>query len=141
MKIDLLLTSAVLAGAIVSTAQAQVMTEDQAMERGREVIALWWDADGEALWNAMTPEFQQQLGSIEPLLASRDDLVEQFGGETEVVDERVVPLGENLAYWRIIELDAGPEAFVLHLIIRPDGLVALGRGGFESEIGWPPTAK
>lgn len=116
----------------------QSMSDEQAIERGRELIAWWWDAEADKLWQAFTPAFQTQLGDIEPLLESRDEIFDTFGGEAEVLKEVVVPAGDNMAYWRVIELEDGPEPFVLHLILQPDGLVALGRGGFESEMGGPP---
>lgn len=141
MMVSRWLAAAAVAGSMTAAAQAQTMSENQTLERGREVIALWWEGDGEALWATMTPEFQQQLGSIDPLLDSRDNLWEQFGEEAEVLEERVMPAGNNMAYWRVVELDSGPEPFVVHLVIQPDGLLALGRGGFMSGIGGPPDGE
>ena len=68
-------------------------------------------------------------------------MVDQFGEEAEIIEEVVLPAGDNAAYWRIVELEAGPEPFVIHLVIQPDGMMALGRAGFESQIGRPPPAE
>ena len=135
------MAAAAIGASMTVSAEAQTMSENQVLERGREVIGLWWDADGDGLWATMTPEFQQQLGSVVPLLDNRDNLLDQFGGEAEVLEERVIPAGGNMAYWRVVELEDGPEPFVLQLVITPDGLVAMGRGGFMSEIGGPPEAE
>jgi hypothetical protein len=131
--------SCVAAAALVTPAlAAQTMDEQQVLERGRQVAATWWDADGPQLWDMLAPAFQAQLGDVEPLLQNRDRLVDEFGEEAEVLREAVEPLGENMQYWRVIELESGPEPFILQLVIQPDGLVAVGRGGWQSELGGPP---
>jgi len=117
---------------------AQTMEAHDVTERGRLVAATWWDADGERLWAMLAPAFQAQLGDVEPLLQNRDRLVDEFGEEAEVIREAVEPLGDNMQYWRVVELENGIEPFVLQLVIQPDGLVASGRGGWQSELGGPP---
>jgi len=134
------LLGGLLIGMFAAPAAAQ-MTNDEAKDRGRALVALWWDADGDALWGAMTEGFQAQVGSIDALIQSRDDVVDEFGEEAEVLEELVMPAGDNTAYWRILELEQGPEPFIIHLVLQPDGQMVLGRGGFESQIGRPPAVE
>lgn len=138
MNLRQLILGGLFLGASAAPAGAQMNTEE-VKERGRALVAMWWDADGDALWEAMSEGFQAQLGNIETLIQSRDDLVAEFGEEAEVLEEIVLPAGPNMAYWRIVDLEQGPEPFVIHLVLQPDGQMALGRGGFESELGRPPA--
>ena len=140
MKLRQLILGALFLGALAAPAGAQMNTEE-VKERGRALVAMWWDADGDALWEAMTEGFQAQVGSIEPLMQSLDDLVAEFGEEAEVLEEIVLPAGTNMAYWRIVDLEQGPEPFIIHIVLQPDGQITLGRGGFESELGRPPAVE
>ena len=64
MKVRHFLLGGLLLGLFVSPAAAQ-MNEDEVKVRGRALVALWWEADGEALWDAMTAGLQAQVGSAE----------------------------------------------------------------------------
>ena len=142
MNIRHLIGGGLVATALVVPAAVQAqMSNDEVKERGAELVAMWWDADADALWSAMTEGFQTQVGNIDALIQSRDDVVDQFGEEAEVLEVMVLPAGDNMAYWRIVELEQGPEPFIIHLVLQADGMMALGRAGFESQIGSPPAAR
>ncbi len=140
MNLRQLILGGLFLGALAAPAGAQMNTEE-VKERGRALVAMWWDDDGDGLWEAMTEGFQAQVGSIETVMQSRADLLAEFGEEAEVLEEVVLPAGDNMAYWRIVDLEQAPEPFIFHIVLQPDGQIALGRGGFESEVGRPPAVE
>ena len=140
MTIRRLLLGCLFLGVFAAPSGAQMST-DEVKDRGRELVVMWWDADGDALWESMTDGFQAQVGNVDALIQSRDEVFDEFGEESEVLEEIVLPAGTNMAYWRIVELEQGPEPFIIHLVLQPDGQMALGRGGFESQIGRPPAVE
>ena len=92
---------------------------------GREKSEAFLRGDTAAIWQAMTPEMQQALGSEANLAAFRSSLTSDFGEETEVVSEQVQPGGDGLeAYLRTSKWSGIEAPIMMQWVFDADEKVA-----------------
>lgn len=78
------LLAALLCGAFAQTVAADTMSD------GRAVADAFLAEETGALWDMMTPEMRSAAGTPDALRATRAELGRELGGETQVIEERVL---------------------------------------------------
>ncbi|THF85274.1 hypothetical protein E7T09_17440 [Deinococcus sp. KSM4-11] len=99
----------------------QTPAEQFALTRGRALMLDFYAVKVDGLWNAFTPELQQQWGSLEGFRAFRETGVQQYGKETQLVGERTFTRAGEAFYLRSAVFEGAPKQ-VWGLIIGFTGL-------------------
>lgn len=60
------------------------------LEQGRELTRQFYERELDALWERMTAQMIEAMGRKEELAKFRGHVGEQFGDETQVLDEKVI---------------------------------------------------
>lgn len=110
--------------AVTALAQAQSPKLDP-LETGRQYTAWFYAGETGRLWELFSPEMKQAIGSAEKLKAFRDQVGDQLGTETAVVDEKVEPSGLYQVYTRKARFSKSPDRrFVTLWTLNGKGTIA-----------------
>ncbi|MDV6375521.1 hypothetical protein [Deinococcus arenicola] len=99
-----------------ATTPTTTPAEQVALTRGHALMAEFLALKVERLWNAFTPEVQEQWGTLNGFTAFRKTGIEQYGKETRLVGERTFMQGGEAIYVRSATYEKFPGqvwAFVM----------------------------
>lgn len=113
---------AALAAAFAVPAFAQDATLDMGRERSDAFLA----GDLEPIWDAMTPQMQEALGSLEDFSAFHGQIGTELGEETAILEEDATAMGDFSVYTRIGEWSLIDSPIVMQWSFDPEGMI----GGF-----------
>jgi len=112
--------------AAAPAAAGQPLSEERAMELGREYAQLVFDEDAETLWEHFDSDVREALGSVDGFRAMTQQIFAQTGPELTVTSEEVVEVGEQdiVAYRRVGHYATMGADAALIIAIRPDESIA-----------------
>lgn len=125
---------AVLIAALATIVLAQPAEEDS-LERGRELTAAFYAGEMEPIAAAFVAEMTDAVGGEDGLLAFRDQLLQQYGEEVEVLEEHVEVLGDLMVYTRVARFSNYGGPMIVQWALQPDGKI----GGFNVQAQAPQT--
>ncbi|WP_421952384.1 peptidoglycan DD-metalloendopeptidase family protein [Pelagibacterium sp.] len=111
---------AVLVAALAVPAVAQEATLDMGRERTEAFIS----GDLEPIWDEMTPQMQEGLGSLDDFSAFHQQIATELGEETAILDEEATTEGEFSVYTRIGEWSLIDSPIVMEWSFDTDGMIA-----------------
>eukprot|EP00873_Tetraselmis_striata_P032722 jgi/Tetstr1/452986/TSEL_040022.t1 len=113
-----------LPAALLAAFALPAIAQDATLEMGRERSEAFLSGDLEAIWNDMTPQMHEALGSLEDLSAFHQQITTDLGEETAILDEEATAQGELAVYTRIGEWSALDTPIVMEWAFAPDGMIA-----------------
>ncbi|AEQ50739.1 peptidoglycan DD-metalloendopeptidase family protein [Pelagibacterium halotolerans] len=111
---------AVLLAALAVPAVAQ----EAVLEMGRERSEAFLAGDLEPIWDDMTPQMQEGLGSLEDFSTFHRQIATELGEETAILDEEAATEGEFAVYTRIGEWSSIDTPIVMQWSFDPEGMIA-----------------
>lgn len=94
------------------------------LEMGRERSDAFMSGDLEAIWEDMTPQMHEGLGSLDDFSAFRQQVAADLGEETAILDEQASAAGEFGVYTRIGEWSLLDTPIVMQWAFDPEGAIA-----------------
>ncbi|GHF59691.1 hypothetical protein HNQ07_003832 [Deinococcus metalli] len=104
-----------------SGSAARTPAEQFALTRGRALMLEFYAVKLDGLWNAFTPDVQQQWGDLSGFRAFRQTGVQQYGRETQLVNEQTFTRAGESFYVRSAVFEGAPQQ-VWGLVIGFTGL-------------------
>ncbi|HEX6369928.1 MAG TPA: hypothetical protein VF006_13495 [Longimicrobium sp.] len=114
--------------AVQPAATAGVLSDERAMELARGYVALLHAGDYERLWQHVTPETKQRIGSLDAFRSGGEGTLRDLGAEITVVSERVEPgrtgMVADKMYLRVSHYVGAPGTAVRLMIgLKNDGTI------------------
>jgi|TARA_A100001391_G_scaffold193813_1_gene169516 hypothetical protein len=97
-----------------------------ALDMGRERAEAFLAGDIETIWADMTPQMQEGLGSLDDFSAFHQQVSDQLGDETAILDESTTAEDDFEVYTRIGEWSSIDTPIIMQFAFDPDGMI----GGF-----------
>lgn len=95
------------------------------LEVGRSYTAWFHDGELSRLWSVFGEELRTLFGGEAGLHAFRDQVMEQLGGEAEVLAEHAAELGGEGSYTRTSRFEAFDDPFVIQFSFDGEGTVSV----------------
>ena len=100
-----------------------LLSEEEAMELGRELSRQFLEGEIDSLWARMSAEMKKGLQSSENLATFQKQFVADAGEETEVVDERVAAAPPHQVYLRTSSFSKKEKPVLLQWALDPNGII------------------
>lgn len=107
-----------------ASSQSEEESTVDPLERGRELTAEFYAGETDSLWSQMSEQMRAAFQNKENLVAFRQQVEEQLGDETEVLNEEVAPAPPYQVYVRTASFEKGEGPVVVQWTIEADGTVA-----------------
>ncbi|HCO56091.1 MAG TPA: hypothetical protein DIT93_13900 [Pelagibacterium sp.] len=114
------LTTALLA----SLSMPVIAQNSDTLDMGRERSEAFLAGDLEPIWEDMTPQMQDGLGSLDDFSAFRQQVVTDLGEETAVLDEQFTAEGDFGVYTRVGEWSLLDTPIVMQWSFDSGGMIA-----------------
>ena len=105
---------------LAATAAGQ---DGSALQRGRELTRLFYDAKLDSLWEEFAPAMKESFGGPERLKAFREQVDRQVGREVSVFSEKADSVGSTTVYERISRFEKPPIPVLVQWSLAPGGTV------------------
>jgi hypothetical protein len=106
------------------TEKVERLSEKTAKEQGRLYTTWFYDEKKNAdLWAKLGPKMQKVLGDGGKLKDLRQQIADQAGAETKVVEETISPMGALQVYRRVAQFEKVPDGLELQMGFDAKGLV------------------
>lgn len=116
-----------LAAALFATASVPALAQSSdTLDMGRERSEAFLAGDLEPIWDDMTPQMQEGLGSLEDFSAFHRQIAAELGEETTILDEDASTEGDFAVYTRIGEWSLIDSPIVMLWAFDAEGMI----GGF-----------
>lgn len=106
-----------------ATTETQAPADEAMIVLGRSITTDFQQGRFDAIWELLTPEFQQALGSREALAQVRQSAEHAFGGETKILTEAVEPSNGVTIYTRRADHARGVKV-VTQIAVNEAGKIA-----------------
>ena len=107
------------------------------MEIGETYMEYVLDYDASSLWDALTDDARERLGSVGDLRDQMGQIFRQIGSQERVIDQRYWMREGKPQYWHTAEFSEFPEPMVFRFVIEPDGKIS--GLGLNPESQSPPV--
>jgi hypothetical protein len=97
---------------------------EKAVQEGRLYAQCFYDGKFTDLWAKLSPVMQQALVRADKLRDLRVQVENQFGSETNIIEETVKPDGALQVYHRLAKFDVFPGRVELQIAFNPRGMVS-----------------
>jgi len=117
--------------AIGQDATSNLASDGRPLERGRSLAASFYAGELQTVWDAFTPEMKDVFGDFDSFRAFRQQISEQLGPESEILEESVVEEQGYRTYVRTARFANAEPAIAWRWTLNDDGAVAglrYGRG-------------
>lgn len=94
------------------------------LARGQEVAAAFLTGDPGDIWLSMTPDLQAAFGSVDGLIAVREELLATFGTEDQILAESTVRQGAYDVYQRVADWTGSPTPVQVIISFDQDEQIA-----------------
>lgn len=94
------------------------------MELGETYMEYVLDYDASSLWDVLTEDARERLGSVGELRDQMGQIFRQIGSQERVVDQRYWMRDGKPQYWHTAEFSEFPEPMVFRFVIEPDGKIS-----------------
>ena len=94
------------------------------MELGETYMEYVLDYDASSLWDALTDDARERLGSVGDLRDQMGQIFRQIGSQERVIDQRYWMREGKPQYWHTAEFSEFPEPMVFRFVIEPDGKIS-----------------
>ena len=94
------------------------------MELGETYMEYVLDYDASSLWDALTDDARERLGSVGELRDQMGQIFRQIGSQERVIDQRYWMREGKPQYWHTAEFSEFPEPMVFRFVIEPDGRIS-----------------
>lgn len=113
--------------ALPAAAQSPLLTRDDSLAVGRQVIQLIYDSQVDSLWARLGERMRAEITSPDALRQEIDGIAVTLGTEVEVLQETVAPSEGGIRYTREVRFDARPDDIrVWAFDIASDGTIRSG---------------
>ena len=103
---------------------AELLDEKTAMDDSRMYAQWFYGGKTPELWAKMSPQMQQALGDEAKLKAFREQVRDQMGAETKVLEETVTASGGLRIYRRVATFEKAPGNFEMQFALDGKGTIA-----------------
>lgn len=107
------------------------------MELGETYMGYVLDYDASSLWDALTEDARERLGSVGDLRDQMGQIFRRIGSQERVIDQRYWMRDGKPQYWHTAEFSEMGEPMVFRFVIEPDG--AISGLGLNPESQNPPV--
>lgn len=94
------------------------------MELGETYMDYVLDYDASSLWDVLTEDARERLGSVGDLRDQMGQIFRRIGSQERVVDQRYWMREGKPQYWHTAEFSEMPEPMVFRFVIEPDGSIS-----------------
>lgn len=122
----------------VALAQNAPLPPDRVMSLGRTYARQVLSGDPANLWSKFSPQMKHALKDEASFKAFTEGIPKQIGHETQVVNERVVPVMRLQTYERLFKTDGLPLPLQFSVTFDPDGTIG---GLFVRPLANPAESK
>lgn len=110
-------------GAEAGTDDAPHLPADS-MELGETYMDYVLDYDASAMWEVLTEDARQRLGSVGELRDQMGQIFRRIGSQERVLDQRYWMRDGKPQYWHTAEFSEMGEPMVFRFVIEPDGKIS-----------------
>lgn len=106
------------------TAEAAAAPDAEILELGRELTRQFYEEEIDAVWSRMSSRMSEAMGSKDDLAAFRQQVGEQIGSETEVLEEQTTTSGPHKVYLRKASFSKVGVPILVQWALDPEGKIS-----------------